>query len=336
MLANFVEFLKSQNKSLNTQKGYQRAVKDYFNWFCEAYDKEPIGIIKQNVEDYRFFLQTSMHQAASTINYKLSCLKKYNEFLVEGGTQKDIVITNNMMIKIRQSLVSPTVISQEDIIQLRQVIFEHGIKRDYALFNLLEYTGVRISEALGVRLTDCDNICQTKVLIIKQFRETIELEIMNSKFNKQRRVFLNDTVISSLNDYIANERNKYKYSNGSEFLFVSNKNPNLDRITVNRLWQKYCSIAKLPNITPRQVRHFFISNAIMERGYTPAQVSIMMGHSNIHSMLRYTSVAKEETEDLHSITKMKVILKGNCKGNNYLNNCIDDCVTCTHFHPHSK
>ena len=103
------------------------------------------------------------------------------------------------MLKIQQEYASPATVTEKEINQLRQSILEQGSKRDYALINLLAFTGVRISEALGIRLNDCNNIFQTKELIIR-----------NGKGNKQRTVYLNEKALTSLKDYITNERSTYR------------------------------------------------------------------------------------------------------------------------------
>jgi len=280
MQVGFEEYLNSQNKSQNTIEGYIRAVQDYIGWFSSSYGKEPSKLIQQNIDEFRSYLQTIKRQNAKTINYKLSSLKKYNEFLVDSGIQKDIVIIDKVMLKIQQEYASPATVTEKDINRLRQAVLEQGSKRDYALINLLAYTGVRISEALGIRLTDCHNIYQTKELII-----------MNGKGNKQRTVYLNEKVVSSLKDYIANDRNTYTKAIDSDYLFVSNKNTSLDRITVNKMLNKYCENAKLENITPHQLRHFFCSNAL-EKGFTVAEVANIAGHSNIHTTLIYTNPSR--------------------------------------------
>lgn len=280
MQVGFEEYLNSQNKSQNTIEGYIRAVQDYITWFSASYGKEPSKLIQQNIDEFRSYLQTIKRQNAKTINYKLSSLKKYNEFLVDSGMQKDIVITDKVMLKIQQEYASPATVTEKDINRLRQAVLEQGSKRDYALINLLAYTGVRISEALGIRLTDCHNIYQTKELIIR-----------NGKGNKQRTVYLNEKVVSSLKDYIANDRNTYTKAIDSDYLFVSNKNTSLDRITVNKMFNKYCENAKLENITPHQLRHFFCSNAL-EKGFTVAEVANIAGHSNIHTTLIYTNPSR--------------------------------------------
>lgn len=276
MLVEFETFLATQNKSQNTIDGYIRAIKDFFTWFSQTYNKEPQKLMKLNVDEFRSFLQTVKRQDAKTINYKLSALKKYNEFLVDRGIQSDIVITKNMMIKVQQEYASPATLSEKEVNQLRQTILENGSKRDLSLVNLLAFTGLRISEALSIKLIDCQGIFQTHELLIR-----------NGKGNKQRTVYPNDKVLNSLRDYL-NERSKFKTASESDFLFVSNKNPQLDRITVNKMFHNYCKIAKIPNITPHQLRHFFCSNAL-EKGFTVAEVASIAGHSNIHTTLIYTN-----------------------------------------------
>ena len=281
MLNQFENYLKEENKSQNTLEGYIRSVRDYNAWFTLTFGKEPNKLISQNIEEYRSYLQTIKRQNAKTINLKLSSLKKFNEFLISLNIQSDIAINRNMKMKIQQEFASPAKFSEKEINQLRQIILENGSKRDYALINLLAYCGLRISEALSILLVDCLNICQTKELLIR-----------SGKGNKQRTVYLNDKVINSVKDYI-NERNKYKTASNSKHLFVSNKNPQLDRITVNKMFDKYCKKAKLQNITPHQLRHYFCSNAL-EKGFTVAEVASIAGHSNIHTTLLYTNPSRNK------------------------------------------
>lgn len=76
----------------------------------------------------------------------------------------------------------------------------------------------------------------------------------------------------------------YKKAGESDYLFVSHKNPSLDRVTVNKLLTKYCE---------HQLRHFFCSNAL-EKGFTVAEVASIAGHSNIHTTLIYTNPSRNK------------------------------------------
>ncbi len=277
MLEKFKSHLEEQDKSVNTIESYLRSLTDYSNWFLGSYGKKPVKLFKPNILEYISFLKNIKKQNGKTINAKLSALKKFNEYLIKVSVQPDLVITNNMKIKIQQQYASPATITKKEVGNLRQIVLEKGSKRDYALMNLLVYTGVRISEALNILISDCNNICVTKELIIR-----------NGKGNKQRIVVLNDKVIESIKDYIKHERDNYKTASNSEYLFVSTRNPQLDRITVNKMLDKYCKLGRLENINPHLLRHYFCSNAL-EKGWSLAEVANQAGHSNPHTTLIYTN-----------------------------------------------
>jgi len=71
-------------------------------------------------------------------------------------------------------------------------------------------------------------------------------------------------------------------------VFVSQKNRNLNRTVVNRIFQQYSD-----KITPHQLRHFFCTNAI-EKGLGIHEVANQAGHSNINTTLLYTNPDKDK------------------------------------------
>ena len=74
-------------------------------------------------------------------------------------------------------------------------------KRDYAIVTLICYTGVRISEAVNIKLT---HICF----------ESREITVVG-KGDKQRIVYMNNKVVNALREYLKVRSSK------SEYLFVS-------------------------------------------------------------------------------------------------------------------
>ena len=81
---------------------------------------------------------------------------KYNEFLVEQGIQKDIVLSDRDFIKIQKQRINPCTIDKLDVEEFRQQILKNESKRDYAIITLLAYAGLRISECLNIKLNDFD------------------------------------------------------------------------------------------------------------------------------------------------------------------------------------
>jgi len=145
--------------------------------------------------------------------------------------------------------------------------------RLYAIATLLSYTGIRISEALNILLSD---ICF----------EAKEIIIRKGKGNKQRIVYLNSKAIQALRSYIKIRRPE------GEFLFVSRENPNLSRSVVNREFQKYSEV-----VTPHMLRHYYCSHAL-DMGYTVADVANQVGHRDVRTTLLYTNPSRRKLKDM--------------------------------------
>jgi len=303
MHIGFMEYLKSQNKSQSTINGYTLAKQGYFTWFCSVNGKEPIKLEEQDIIEYISYLRTIKSLKEKTIYYKMISLKKYNEFLIQSGVQEDIVISSAMKPKPVHMARTITLVTMQDINQLRLEVLSQGSKRDYALINLL-VCGIRISEALGLTLTDCRNIHQTKALMIKTMKTQ---GTTFSKIPSQRPVFLPDIVMDSLKDYIDHDRNTYKSSNDSNYLFVSNKNTSLDRGTVNKMLTKYCKHAKLENITPIQLYRSSLY-IIMEQCTTVAEAAYIRGDTSILSALSYMTTQQTNLGLTKMVEKLNSLL----------------------------
>ncbi|MEB9892807.1 tyrosine-type recombinase/integrase [Bacillus cereus] len=268
----FSAYLKTNGKSQNTIKGYILDINQYFKWFEESFGQECEALYRQNVLDYVSYLKNIKLNNAKTINHKLSSLRSYNDFLISLGIQNDAVIQKTDMIKVQTEYASPTQVTELEVKQFMQKVLESKNKRNYAIVTLLAYTGMRISEALSIWLSDFN-------------LQTGECIIRNGKGEKQRTVLMNTKIINALRDYLK-DRSRYSVAENSKFLFVSKKNDNLNRTVVNRIFQQYS-----PKITPHQLRHFFCTNAI-EKGLSIHEVANQAGHSNINTTLLYTNPDK--------------------------------------------
>lgn len=271
-LNRFIKYLQQKGKSKNTINGYTLDVQQYLKWFEESYGKECTELYRQNILEYIGFLKNMKTQNARTINRKSSSLTNYNEFLIDENVQQELVINKGDMIKIQAEYASPTKVTELEVKQFLQKVLESKNKRDYAIVTLLAYTGLRISEALGIKLQDFN-------------LQTGECIIRNGKGEKQRTILLNSKVINAVRYYLK-ERDRYTVAENSGFLFISKKSATLNRTVVNRIFQKFSD-----KITPHQLRHFFCTNAI-EKGFSIHEVAHQAGHSNINTTLLYTNPDK--------------------------------------------
>lgn len=276
-LEEFAIHLRATGKSDNTVKGYLADINLYFKWFDESYALECTALYRQNVLEYVSYLKNVKLQNAKTINHKLSSLRSYNEYLISIGIQENIVVQKTDMIKVQTEYASLTKITEIDVKQFMQRVLESKNKRNYAIVMICAYAGMRISEALSIRLQDFN-------------LQTGECIIRNGKGNKQRTVFMNSKLILALREYVK-ERDKYSTAKLSPYLFVSTKSEKLNRTVVNRIFQQYSTV-----ITPHQLRHFFCTNGI-EKGLSIHEIANQAGHSNIQTTLQYTNPDKVKLKE---------------------------------------
>ena len=273
MLNTFNQWMEKEGMSNNTIASYTRHIKNYFKWFKESFNVEFTILYRQNVLDYISYMSTIKNLKTETINAKLAALSKYNEFLIEKNFQSDIVVTRKDYIKIQKEYVSPATICKSDVETFRQRILENSSKRDYAIVTLLAYSGMRISEALNIKLNDV-NLPAREILI------------RYGKRKKQRLVIINDKIVNSIKEYLKDRENQK--NNDSEYLFISRESKKVDRTVINRIFNQYSD-----KITPHTLRHFFCSYAL-ENGWSTHEVAAQVGHSNIHTTMLYTHPSRSE------------------------------------------
>jgi integrase/recombinase XerD len=273
MIESFILYLQEQDKSSNTVKSYKKHVEDYILWFTTSFSVAFKKLYRENIIDYKSYLINIRKLNAKSINAILAAILKFNEFLIEKKFQDEQVILKKDYLKVQTEYASPAIVSKVDIESFRQKILESGSKRNYALITLLAYSGMRISEATNLKISDVNLMAK-------------EILVRYSKGKKQRLVIVNDKIVNAIKEYLK-VRQMHKYKD-SEYLFVSRESEKVDNTVINRLFNKYSE-----KITPHTLRHFFCSYAL-ENGLSVHEVANQAGHSNIHTTLIYTNPSREE------------------------------------------
>ncbi|MGX1402375.1 integrase/recombinase XerD [Bradyrhizobium japonicum] len=278
MMDLFVRYLQEEDKSENTIKGYVQSVSGFLNWFDQSKGTEFKKLHRENVREYISYLKTVKNSKPKTINTKINALVKFNEFLIESGVQEDRVLTKKDYVKYQQQYSSLAKFEYKEVEKFRQLILESGNKRNYALITLLAYTGLRISEALNLKLKDVDFVAD-------------EIVVKDGKGSKTRIVELGDVVKKALKGWLK-ERGKIE---GDDYLFVSNRNKRLDRTTINKIFTNTSQELGM-NITPHDLRHFFCSQCF-KIGMDLREVMTAAGHSNPYTTTQYTHPTKKALKE---------------------------------------
>lgn len=276
-LNKFENYLINNAYSPNTIKGYLNDLRLYSEW-CNSEYKDLDVLHRGDIIEYKTYLKDYKGQDSKTINHKLCSLKKYNEYLIDIDVMDTVVIIKKDMCKIQTEFANPTDITTDEVKQFFEDIKNDNKKtalRDFAIVYLLAFTGIRISECLNLQYRDLDLVEQEMII--------------HGKGNKQRVVYLNDSVCDVLKDYLNNNRNAKHYGNNvkSQYIFISNRSIKLTTSRVNQIFDIYNS-----KIHPHSLRHWFCTNAL-EKGMLLHEIANQAGHANIQVTMRYTNPTKQ-------------------------------------------
>ena len=271
MLKEFSSYLQMRGRSSGTVTVYCRNVSAYFRWCRDTFGETPTRLYRANVLEYIAYLRNIKSCSPKTLNYQLSALRSYNDWLIESGQQTEAAVLPNDFMKIQLQYASPCTVTKKDVEAFRQRLLEGGSKRDYAIVTLYAYSGIRRSECVDLKLDQVD-------LTAKEIR-------VIGKGDKQRLVYINYKIVHALREYLKERKSD------SPFLFVSRQSGKLAPSRINQIFNKYSDV-----ITPKTLRHFFCSNAL-ENGYSIHEVANQAGHSNVQTTLLYSNPTAQAMKD---------------------------------------
>ncbi|MBQ7301471.1 MAG: tyrosine-type recombinase/integrase [Clostridia bacterium] len=155
--------------------------------------------------------------------------------------------------------------------------------RDLAIFTVLLGTGIRVSECVGINISDLD-------------LENCTLEV-DRKGARRQKIALSDEVIEALGDYLEQRKNITPADvRDSDALFLSERKKRMSVQTVEVLVHKYTTlIGTKEHITPHKLRKTYGTELYNETGdiFLVAQA---LGHSDVNTTKQY--YVEESTDNL--------------------------------------
>ncbi|HBD92981.1 MAG TPA: hypothetical protein DDY71_01960 [Spirochaetia bacterium] len=165
----------------------------------------------------------------------------------------------------------PTVLSKQEILAVYKQI--NNIKYK-TIFQLLYGTGIRISEALSLRIQDIDS---KRMIIV----------VRGGKGDKDRYVMLSEKLLKILREYYKSLKIK-----PTTYLFCQQ---NINK-PVNPRWiQHKISLAGKTagiqkQVTPHILRHSFATH-LLEDGVDVRRIQLLMGHTSLRTTAIYMNVS---------------------------------------------
>lgn len=280
ILAQFTEWLIEEGKAAKTIESYTTDVRLFQKYLTDKdVDLETL-LTRFLFVQYKEHLQEK-EMSVATINKKVNSLKVYNDWLFDKG------FVEAVNIKLKKDKISMASGSEEEVSvltdqQVQQFLFhlEKESQRNRLIGYLLLYTGVRVSELVGIKRADIDP--NGAVLMVK------------GKGGKLREVPLRQDVLEHLQTYQKGERANHKYRD-SPALLLSQRAAKMHRDSVRR-WLEAVGKQLGFHMHPHMLRHTFCT-VLLRKGVELTTVSKLAGHANVNMTAKYyiqTSKAEKQ------------------------------------------
>ena len=295
----FLQFLLEENTSIKKSYGSVTEI--------------PISVLESltvtDIEEYMEYLKyrdtdgKKISNKENAIKRKISTLKSVFKYFYR--TEK---ISENIMERVQLPKLHSKEIIRLDIDEVAMMIDEaergeglsdrqrayHGKTkvRDVALLSLLLGTGIRVSECVGLDISDVD-FKNNGILI-------------HRKGGKEVTVYFSDEVKEALQNYY-DERVLILEESGHEgAFFLSMQNKRLSVRSVENLVKKYAKIiSPLKKITPHKLRSTYGTNLYKETGdiYLVADV---LGHSDVNTTKKhYAAIEDDRRRSARNVVKLR-------------------------------
>ena len=283
MIDDFIDHLWLEDGlSKNTLDSYRSDIYAFFKWAAsqKIHHDDVSQATIQHYMAYKFPISKSR-----SISRLLATLRRFYRYLLRDNKIKNDPTLNIQTPKIPKSLPkSLTEEEVEELIDAPNLSDPIGL-RDRAMLELLYACGLRVSELVGLQLTEV--ILQDGVLRV------------TGKGSKTRLVPMGEDAVEWIKKYIIEAREIILNKQTSKFLFVTNRAGAMTRQTFWHLIKKYALIAGIQkHLSPHVLRHAFATHLI-NHGADLRVVQMLLGHSDISTTQIYTHVARERLKKLH-------------------------------------
>lgn len=272
---------RSQNLSPRTLELYDWQLALFKDWLIANAATYPADTKPEHLRSY---LEARKDQGVSggTVDIAFRVLRTFWRFL-----ERDGLILINPMTKVERPRRERRLVRPFTEGELRQVLSQMDTKdslglRDYTLTLLLADTGLRISEALALKLTDIDWAGQSLVVL--------------GKGRKERRVFFGQAARKVLSLWAARRGDVTP----DALVFVNRFGEVLQRGQFQHRLKAYTVGAGIAakRLSPHALRHFFALQ-FLRNGGDVITLQRLLGHSSLDMVRNYINMTDDDALAKH-------------------------------------
>ncbi|MDI9636741.1 tyrosine recombinase XerC [Kamptonema cortianum] len=266
----FLDHLES-TRSKATVRSYGTDLAQFSSVTNGEFDLSPEAI--------RRFLRSYGHSPVTRAR-KLSTIRSFVKFLRSvGKLDSDPTAVLESPYRRRNLPKAMTQSQAEELLEARPST--KTPLRDKAILELAYGAGLRVSEVVGVNVSDID---------LKSF----QVQVIG-KGNKERIAVFGEPCAQSIRKYMAEERVSPV---ATDALFTNASGKRLTTRTVSNIIKRWAKAAGLPpDVSPHSLRHSFATH-LLDGGADLKTVQQLLGHENLATTQIYTHVSIERLRDV--------------------------------------
>ena len=265
---------------------YRRDLTLWSAWLERNAHKTLLAAERGDVEAF-LAAQFHAHAKATSIGRRLSSLRRFYRMQAMLGALKTDPTLRVRAPKLPRRLPKSLSEAQVEALLGAPVVETTLGLRDRAMLETLYATGLRVSELVGLKLSQVSfDMGVVRVL---------------GKGSKERIVPLGEEAIDWLKRYLVSGRSALVGDSKSDAVFVTVRRGPLSRQAFWQLIKRHAVKAGIASgsLSPHTLRHAFATH-LLNHGADLRVVQLLLGHSDITTTTIYTHVARERLKQLHA------------------------------------
>lgn len=226
--------------------------------------------------------------AKSSISRKVAALRSFFKFCFK----RDYIEKNpaHLLVVPKKDKTLPKTVTSADLERLLESVDISTPKglQDRAILEVFYGTGIRVSELVGMNITDVD-------------LRSRQISVMG-KGNKQRVIPLGDTAIRSLKDFIKQRNQLYGNRTNSDArraLFLAASGQRIYDRTVRYMVERYLKAhSEVTQKSPHVLRHSFATH-MLDNGADIRIIKEFLGHASLAATQIYTHTSVERLKNVY-------------------------------------
>ena len=305
ILRDFLFYMKTiKGCSERTVDGYYIDLRGFFRYEKFVKENPKINCTKENADtenienvDLEFIKKITLSDVYDYLNYtmsecennsktrsrKVSSMRSFFKYLtVTMHLLEENPIKNLEVPSIQKSL--PKYLTLEESLDLINATVNSQSTRDYCIITLFLNCGMRLSELVGINLSDIKD-------------NTLRLL---GKGDKERIIYINKACIDAIENYKSDERSKIKAKPGFEdALFLSRNGTRISPRRVEQIVAEELKNADLDGqgYSPHKLRHTAATLLYQQANVDIRVLKELLGHVSLATTEIYTHVSNKQLEN---------------------------------------